>query len=182
MDAMTLRRMAQTSPMDGEFLDLGGGIRCIVTAMARAHLLLPALLLLACASTTSSTTNAPSLRATSGPVVVPSPITAEPDRDGDRVRDGIDLCPDQAGSLRDGCPVVDTDRDGISDVYDKCPLAPEPRHGHADKFGCPLNPLPVATPPAATPPAAPGALPVATPPAAPPAATPPAAAPATPPN
>lgn len=164
--------------MDGEFLDLGAGIRCIVTAMARAHLLLPALLLLACASTTSSTTNAPSLRATSGPVVVPAPITAEPDRDGDRVRDGIDLCPDQAGSLRDGCPVVDTDRDGISDVYDKCPLAPEPRHGHADKFGCPLNPQPVATPPAAPPPATPGTLPVATPPAAtPPAAPPPVAAP-----
>ena len=143
----------------------------MVTAMVRARLLLPALLLLACASTTSSTSNAPSLRATSGPVMVPTPITAEPDRDNDRVRDGIDLCPDQAGSLRDGCPVVDTDRDGISDVYDKCPTAPEPRHGHADKFGCPLNPQPVATPPAATPPAA-------TPPvAAPPAATPPAATP-----
>jgi len=129
---------------------------------------------IACSSATTSTTNVPSLRATSGPVVVPQPITAEPDRDGDRVRDGIDLCPDQAGSLRDGCPVVDTDRDGISDVYDKCPLAPEPRHGHADKFGCPLNPQPVVTPPAA-PPAAP---PVAAPPVAtPPAAAPPAAAP-----
>lgn len=144
----------------------------MVTAMVRARLLLPALLLLACASTTSSTSNAPSLRATSGPVMVPTPITAEPDRDNDRVRDGIDLCPDQAGSLRDGCPVVDTDRDGISDVYDKCPTAPEPRHGHADKFGCPLNPQPVAPPPAATPPAA--TPPAATPPvAAPPAATPP---------
>ena len=48
-------------------------------------------------------------------------------------------CPDQAGSLRDGCPVVDTDGDGISDRYDKCPTVAEPRDGRADGDGCPIS-------------------------------------------
>lgn len=141
--------------------------------MGRVRLLLPALLLLACASSSqSSTTPSVQLRATSSPTVVPKPISAPPDKDSDRVPDYRDLCPDQPGSLRDGCPYTDTDRDGISDKNDKCPTAPEPRQGHADKDGCPLTPLPVATPPAATPPAA-TPPPTATPPAAPPpAATP----------
>jgi hypothetical protein len=110
--------------------------------MGRTRILLPALLLLACAQPSQPTSTAPALRATSGPVVVPQPIKAAPDRDGDRVYDYKDECPDQAGSLRDGCPYTDTDRDGISDKYDKCPTAPEPRHGHADKDGCPIAPPP----------------------------------------
>lgn len=130
--------------------------------------LLALLLFVACSQPTPTSTNAPALRATSGPTTVPQPIKVPPDRDGDRVYDYADQCPDQAGSLRDGCPYTDTDRDGISDKYDKCPTAPEPRHGHADKDGCPLSPQPAALPPAA-----------ATPPPAepPPAAAPPAATP-----
>lgn len=109
--------------------------------------LLAGLLLLACAPQPSTSTDAPSLRATSGPTTVPQPIKVPPDRDGDRVYDYADQCPDQPGSLRDGCPYTDTDRDGISDKYDKCPTAPEPRHGHADKDGCPISPPPTPLPP-----------------------------------
>lgn len=130
--------------------------------MARAPLLLPLLLLLACAQSSSSSTTPPvNLRATNGPVVVPKPISAPPDTDGDRVNDYNDLCPQQPGSLRDGCPVVDTDRDGISDKYDKCPTAPEPRDGRADGDGCPIAAPPGTAPPVAAPPAA---APPATPP------------------
>jgi hypothetical protein len=123
--------------------------------MARALLLLP-LLLLACAQSSASTTPPVNLRATNGPVVVPRPISAPPDTDGDRVNDYNDLCPQQPGSLRDGCPVIDTDRDGISDKYDKCPTAPEPRDGRADGDGCPIAAPPAAAPPPATPATPPG--------------------------
>jgi len=77
------------------------------------------------------------LRATSGPVSRPRPITTPVDSDGDRVHDGADACPTQPGSLRDGCPVVDGDGDGISDRFDKCPTVPEVRDGRADGDGCP---------------------------------------------
>jgi hypothetical protein len=137
-----------------------GGDLLYCHRMVAPRFLLAGLLLAACAPTATST-QAPSLRATTGPTHVPQPIKVPPDRDGDRVYDYADQCPDQAGSLRDGCPYTDTDRDGISDKYDKCPTAPEPRQGHADKDGCPLTPIPAA-PPAAPPTEAP-----------PPAATPP---------
>ena len=78
------------------------------------------------------------MRATGGPVTRPRPIATPTDRDGDRVHDGADACPDQPGSLRDGCPVVDTDGDGISDRFDKCPSVPEVRDGRADGDGCPM--------------------------------------------
>lgn len=120
--------------------------------MHPTRIVLAAVLLVACSQPTPSSTQTPSLRATSGPRHVPQPIKVPPDRDGDRVYDYADQCPDQAGSLRDGCPYTDTDRDGISDKYDKCPTAPEPRHGHADKDGCPITPQPVAAPPPAAPP------------------------------
>lgn len=104
--------------------------------MARARLLLPALLLLGCAPSPPPPPEVP-MRATSGPVVVPKPISTPIDRDGDRVPDGSDQCPTEPGSLRDGCPVVDKDGDGISDRYDKCPDVPEVRDGLADGDGCP---------------------------------------------
>jgi hypothetical protein len=47
--------------------------------------------------------------------------------------------PQQPGSLRDGCPVVDTDGDGISDRTTSAPTAPEPRDGRADGDGCPIS-------------------------------------------
>ncbi len=105
--------------------------------MARAGLLLPVLLLLAC-SHSPPPAPAVSLRATSGPVMRPRPITTPTDTDGDRVPDGSDACPTQPGSLRDGCPVVDRDGDGISDRFDKCPDVPEIRDGLADGDGCPI--------------------------------------------
>jgi hypothetical protein len=44
----------------------------------------------------------------------------ETDRDGDRVADESDVCPDEPGSATaDGCP--DRDRDGIPDARDACP-------------------------------------------------------------
>ncbi len=110
-----------------------GRARLLVSA-----LLLPVLSLAACANASSS---APPpqvpLRATSGPVSRPTPISTPTDRDNDRVPDANDACPDQAGGLRDGCPVVDTDGDGISDRFDKCPTVPEVRDGRADGDGCP---------------------------------------------
>lgn len=105
-------------------------------------LLFPALLLLGCAQTTSQQQpqqpQAP-LRATSGPVARPQTIKTPVDSDGDRVHDGADQCPQQPGSLRDGCPVVDRDGDGISDRFDKCPDVAEPRDGRADGDGCPIS-------------------------------------------
>ncbi|MFZ6184639.1 thrombospondin type 3 repeat-containing protein [Nannocystis pusilla] len=107
--------------------------------MARAVSLLLPVLLLGCAR--SGATQAPpvSLDATSGPVSRPKPVTAPSDRDGDRVPDAADACPDQAGGPRDGCPVVDRDGDGISDRFDKCPDVPEVRDGRADGDGCPAQ-------------------------------------------
>jgi hypothetical protein len=105
--------------------------------MGRARLTLPVLLLLGCAQTAPAAPQVP-LRATSGPVHRPQPITTPIDRDGDRVPDGSDACPMEPGSLRDGCPVVDRDGDGISDRFDKCPDVPEPRDGRADGDGCPI--------------------------------------------
>lgn len=103
--------------------------------MGRTCLWIP-VLLLGCAQAPPAQTQAP-LTATSGPVVRPTPTSTPTDRDGDRVPDAADACPTQAGSPRDGCPVVDRDGDGISDRYDKCPDTPEVRDGRADGDGCP---------------------------------------------
>lgn len=104
--------------------------------MGRA-LLLPLVLLLGCASSQAPAPAPAPLRATSGPSSRPQPISSPTDRDGDGMPDAVDQCPDQPGSLRDGCPVVDRDGDGISDRYDKCPDVPEVRDGRADGDGCP---------------------------------------------
>lgn len=127
------------------FLRCAGARAVTLGGMVRA-LLIPVLLILGCAQTTTTTNTTPpassqpaSLRATSGPVARPRTITAPIDSDGDRVQDANDACPHQAGSLRDGCPVVDTDGDGISDKYDKCPTVVEPRDGRADGDGCPIQ-------------------------------------------
>jgi hypothetical protein len=91
--------------------------------MGRASLI-PVLLLLGCAQTTSQQPppqpQAP-LRATSGPVSRPQTIT-DADRPRRRPRPRrFGSMSQQPGSLRDGCPVVDRDGDGISDRFDKCP-------------------------------------------------------------
>jgi len=54
------------------------------------------------------------------------------DRDGDRIPDGKDECPDVPGpSSASGCP--DADRDGVTDKQDECPQA----SGPAATNGCP---------------------------------------------
>jgi len=64
------------------------------------------------------------------------------DRDGDGVRDSVDLCPDEPEDLdgyvdRDGCPDDDNDKDGISDPRDRCPNAAEDLDAFQDEDGCP---------------------------------------------
>ena len=57
-----------------------------------------------------------------------------PDSDGDGVNDEEDKCPSVAGLARyDGCPIPDTDNDGINDEEDKCPSLA----GTAANNGCP---------------------------------------------
>ena len=67
---------------------------------------------------------------------------AEPDRDGDRISDRNDKCPndpeDQDGFQdEDGCPDPDNDIDGVIDASDKCPNQPETKNGFQDQDGCP---------------------------------------------
>ena len=62
------------------------------------------------------------------------------DRDGDRIADDVDQCPDEAEDFdgfqdEDGCPDRDNDQDGISDVNDKCPNEPGDERHH----GCPIK-------------------------------------------
>ena len=55
------------------------------------------------------------------------------DRDNDGVKDSVDLCPDEFGSLRaHGC--IDTDNDGIPNKYDLCPNL----YGEINLQGCPM--------------------------------------------
>ncbi len=51
----------------------------------------------------------------------PPPPPAPPsDRDGDGIIDDLDKCPDVKGLAKyDGCPIPDTDKDGINDEEDK---------------------------------------------------------------
>lgn len=58
----------------------------------------------------------------------------EQDRDGDKVVDSKDQCPDIFGEVSlSGCPEDDMDRDGIKDKNDKCPDVP----GTKALKGCP---------------------------------------------
>ncbi len=62
------------------------------------------------------------------------------DRDGDRVLDRDDYCPDVFGNPPRGCPQVcidDNDGDGLSNPVDQCPEQPESRNGFEDADGCP---------------------------------------------
>ena len=66
---------------------------------------------------------------------------ADPDNDGDGVRDVDDICRDEPGDGPDGCPRArgkrDTDKDGILDAVDQCPAEPETFNGFEDTDGCP---------------------------------------------
>lgn len=65
------------------------------------------------------------------------------DRDGDRIFDMQDACPDEPGIMnidptKNGCPPPkDTDRDGIWDIYDACPTEPGYLNQDPAKNGCP---------------------------------------------
>jgi len=64
------------------------------------------------------------------------------DRDGDRVRDRYDICPNEAEDIDgfhddDGCPDPDNDRDSIPDEKDSCRNIPEDPDGFEDGDGCP---------------------------------------------
>jgi len=64
------------------------------------------------------------------------------DKDGDRISDDVDLCPDVAEDYDgfeddDGCPDYDNDNDGIYDAQDECPNDPEDRDDFQDTDGCP---------------------------------------------
>ena len=62
------------------------------------------------------------------------------DRDGDRVLDNVDFCPDTFGVEPRGCPTVcldDNDGDGLANPEDQCPDDPETRNGFEDRDGCP---------------------------------------------
>lgn len=62
------------------------------------------------------------------------------DRDGDRILDRDDFCPDVFGVPPRGCPTVcldDNDGDGLANPEDQCPEEPESRNGFEDKDGCP---------------------------------------------
>jgi len=64
------------------------------------------------------------------------------DRDGDRVVDDLDHCPDAAEDRDgfedlDGCPDTDNDQDGVVDLNDSCPDEPEDMDGYRDADGCP---------------------------------------------
>lgn len=73
----------------------------------------------------------------------PVPSAPPPsDRDGDRILDERDACPDVAEDYdayedTDGCPESDNDQDGIVDSADQCPNAAEDRDQFQDEDGCP---------------------------------------------
>jgi OOP family OmpA-OmpF porin len=57
-----------------------------------------------------------------------------PDTDKDGINDEEDKCPQVPGLARyQGCPIPDTDNDGINDEEDKCPTIP----GIPENNGCP---------------------------------------------
>lgn len=58
-----------------------------------------------------------------------------PDTDHDGINDEEDKCPTVAGVAKyQGCPIPDTDNDGVNDEEDKCPTVAGP----ASNFGCPV--------------------------------------------
>lgn len=62
-----------------------------------------------------------------------APVVVDTDKDG--IPDATDKCPLVAGTAKyNGCPVPDTDKDGINDEQDKCPTVA----GLAKYNGCPI--------------------------------------------
>ena len=58
------------------------------------------------------------------------------DSDRDGITDSIDKCPLVVGLVRyNGCPIPDSDKDGVNDEEDRCPSVPGP----LSNLGCPLD-------------------------------------------
>jgi len=65
----------------------------------------------------------------------PAKVLRKKDTDRDGVTDDVDLCPLQPGSAAwHGCPVPDTDHDGVDDDHDSCRNVP----GVGRYHGCPV--------------------------------------------
>jgi outer membrane protein OmpA-like peptidoglycan-associated protein len=74
------------------------------------------------------------LASTAAERAVNSSWPCAPDADKDGVPDVFDKCPTVAGPKENqGCPWPDTDKDGTFDKDDKCPTIPGPKENH----GCP---------------------------------------------
>jgi outer membrane protein OmpA-like peptidoglycan-associated protein len=74
-----------------------------------------------------------------GSVKVATPLA---DRDGDKLADDKDQCPDRPEDFdefedTDGCPDIDNDLDRVLDIADKCPGTSESYNGFEDDDGCP---------------------------------------------
>lgn len=73
----------------------------------------------------------------------PAPPPPPPDRDGDKIFDAYDACPDTSGVAsndprKNGCPPPkDTDGDGFVDEVDACPTEPGVASEDPKKNGCP---------------------------------------------
>ena len=86
------------------------------------------------------------VRFTTGIVWAPQPAgVAAPgrsDKDGDRVPNTVDACPEEAEDKdgyqdEDGCPDRDNDGDGLADDKDRCENEPEDRDDFQEDDGCP---------------------------------------------
>lgn len=74
----------------------------------------------------------------------PKPAKEPPrDSDEDGLLDPDDRCPHVHSITEDGCPLGDTDGDGLKDDVDACVDAPETTNGFEDTDGCP-DEVPVA--------------------------------------
>ena len=65
------------------------------------------------------------------------PPPPPPDPDGDGITGAADHCPEQAGDPPNGCPAVNSDKDGLNDDVNKCPNQAETVNGYEDDDGCP---------------------------------------------
>lgn len=79
-------------------------------------------------------------------VGISNPTNPIVDADDDGVGDSLDVCPTigsmGSGVFENGCPIDDSDNDNITDDVDRCPFV----FGVLALDGCPLDPLPVASP------------------------------------
>jgi len=69
------------------------------------------------------------------------PPPPPPDKDGDRIPDDRDACPDRPEDFDkfqddDGCPDIDNDLDRVLDIADRCPAERETLNGFQDEDGC----------------------------------------------